>query len=59
MTSKRSSAGSSTCSGRGANPRTRIQVNLKSDAGREALLRLVASADVLVESFRPGGVAST
>jgi len=31
-----------------------LTVNLKSDAGREVLLRLVESADVLLESFRPG-----
>ncbi len=31
-----------------------IRVNLKSDAGREVLLRLVSDADVLIESFRPG-----
>ena len=31
-----------------------IQLNLKSDEGRAALLALVADADVLLESFRPG-----
>jgi alpha-methylacyl-CoA racemase len=31
-----------------------IRVNLKSEGGREALLRLAREADVLLESFRPG-----
>jgi alpha-methylacyl-CoA racemase len=31
-----------------------IRVNLKSEEGREVLLRLVREADVLLESFRPG-----
>jgi alpha-methylacyl-CoA racemase len=31
-----------------------IRVDLKTDAGREVLLRLVRDADVLLESFRPG-----
>ncbi|MFL5865460.1 MAG: CaiB/BaiF CoA transferase family protein [Solirubrobacteraceae bacterium] len=31
-----------------------IRLNLKTDGGREALLRLVRDADVLLESFRPG-----
>ena len=31
-----------------------IRLNLKSDGGREALLRLVREADVVLESFRPG-----
>jgi formyl-CoA transferase len=31
-----------------------LTANLKSEAGRDVLLRLVATADVLVENFRPG-----
>ena len=31
-----------------------VTINLKSDAGREAFQRLAATADVLVENFRPG-----
>jgi crotonobetainyl-CoA:carnitine CoA-transferase CaiB-like acyl-CoA transferase len=31
-----------------------VTINLKSDQGKEAFLRLVESADVLVENFRPG-----
>jgi alpha-methylacyl-CoA racemase len=31
-----------------------IRIDLKTDAGREVLLRLAANADVLLESFRPG-----
>jgi alpha-methylacyl-CoA racemase len=31
-----------------------IRLNLKSDGGRDALLRLVRGADVVLESFRPG-----
>jgi crotonobetainyl-CoA:carnitine CoA-transferase CaiB-like acyl-CoA transferase len=31
-----------------------IRLDLKSDGGREVLLRLVREADVLLESFRPG-----
>jgi crotonobetainyl-CoA:carnitine CoA-transferase CaiB-like acyl-CoA transferase len=37
----------------GRNKRT-ISADLKSDHGRELLLRLVAEADVLIENFRPG-----
>ncbi|MEM7465644.1 MAG: CaiB/BaiF CoA-transferase family protein [Pseudomonadota bacterium] len=33
-----------------------IQINLKTDAGREAVLKLAASCDVMVEAFRPGVV---
>src|SRR5687767_12267725 len=31
-----------------------VRVNLKSDEGKEVLLRLVKDADVLLESYRPG-----
>ncbi len=31
-----------------------VTVNLKSDAGKAVFLKLVASADVVVENFRPG-----
>ncbi|WP_193179684.1 CaiB/BaiF CoA transferase family protein [Nisaea sediminum] len=31
-----------------------ITLNLKSEAGKQAFLKLVATADVLVENFRPG-----
>ena len=34
----------------------RVSVDLKSDEGREAFLRLADGADVVIESFRPGVV---
>src|ERR1700685_1236903 len=34
--------------------RRSVAADLKSDAGRELVLRLVAKADVLLEGFRPG-----
>jgi crotonobetainyl-CoA:carnitine CoA-transferase CaiB-like acyl-CoA transferase len=34
--------------------KTSIRINLKTDEGREVLLRLARDADVLLESFRPG-----
>ncbi len=33
-----------------------IQLNLKSESGRKAALKLAASSDVMVEAFRPGVV---
>ena len=33
-----------------------VQLNLKTDAGREAALKLAASCDVMIEAFRPGVV---
>jgi alpha-methylacyl-CoA racemase len=35
----------------------RIHIDLKAEAGRETLLRLVDGADVLIESYRPGAAA--
>jgi len=35
-----------------------IVLNLKSSAGREAFLRLVARADILIENYRPGVMRS-
>jgi alpha-methylacyl-CoA racemase len=35
----------------------RIRLDLKNDAGREQFLHLAESADVVIESFRPGVVA--
>ena len=39
--------------GAGRGTRT-VRLDLKADDGREAFLRLAASADVIVESYRPG-----
>jgi formyl-CoA transferase len=33
-----------------------VALNLKSDAGREVLLRLAQDADILVENYRPGAM---
>jgi crotonobetainyl-CoA:carnitine CoA-transferase CaiB-like acyl-CoA transferase len=35
-----------------------VAIDLKTDAGREAVRRMVREADVLVENFRPGVMAS-
>ena len=35
----------------------RVRVDLKAEAGRAAVLRLAAGADVVIESFRPGVAA--
>jgi alpha-methylacyl-CoA racemase len=37
-----------------ARSRRSMALNLKADAGREAALRLIAGADVLIEGWRPG-----
>ena len=37
----------------GRNKRT-VTINLNSDGGREAFLRLASTADVVIENFRPG-----
>lgn len=36
----------------------KVSINAKDPAGRELLLRLAANADLVVESFRPGTMAS-
>ena len=36
---------------------SRMRIDLKSDGGREAFLRLTEKADVVIESYRPGVVA--
>ena len=34
--------------------KTSVRINLKEEAGKEILLKLVAESDVVLESFRPG-----
>ena len=41
---------------RGHRGMERVQLDLKATAGREAFLRLAATSDVVIESFRPGVV---
>lgn len=37
-----------------ARGRSSLQVDLKSDAGKQQVLQLIAHADILIEGFRPG-----
>ena len=37
-----------------ARSRRSIALNLKTDAGQDAALKLISQADVLIEGFRPG-----
>ena len=54
LVDRAASAGRGSQGGALSRNRRSIAVDLKNEAGRDVVLQLVASADVLVEGFRPG-----